>query len=234
MRYWGGKVRIAKKLTEFINSELEPNQTFIDMFCGSCNVISKIDSTRVRIANDLHENLILLHKAVQLGVELPDTITEEQYKDLKQSPSSYLKGFAGFGCSFSGQWFGGYAKDSTNRNYCLNAKNSLLKKHSTLKDVLFTQSSYEVVTTPVGAYIYCDIPYKETTQYSTGAFNHTEFYEWAEAKSRTATVRVSEYSKNVPEGWEVVFSTDSKKDIRNGAGVQEKTTEVLIRKVGSK
>ena len=40
---------------------------------------------------------------------------------------------------------------------------------------------------------------------------------------------VSEYSKNVPEGWEIVWQHESKKSIRNSDGVQEKTIEVLMK-----
>jgi DNA adenine methylase len=234
MMYFGGKARIAKKLAEYINSELEPDQTFVDMFCGSCNVISKIDSTRVRMANDLHEDLILLHQAIQLGAELPSTISEDQYMNLKQSPSSYLKGFAGFGCSFSGKWFGGYARNGRGDNYCKASKNSLLKKHSTMHNVLFTNTSYDNFNVPPGAYIYCDIPYKGTTGYSTGKFNHDEFYEWASKLADIGTLRVSEYVENIPDGWEILWNTTSKKEIRSKGNVRNNTTEVLIRKVGSK
>jgi len=234
MQYFGGKAKIAKELSSFINSELKDNQSFIDMFCGSCNVVSRIDSSRKRVANDLHTDLILLHKAVQDGWLPPSFITESEHKLLRHSDSSALRGFVGFGCSYSGDWFKGYSKNNTERNYALNAKNSLLKKHLNLKDVLFLNQSYHTVIVDSFDYIYCDIPYNNTTQYSTGAFNHDQFYKWVEEKvSAGCVVRISEYSKNIPEGYEVVWSTESRKDIRNKENIQEKTTEVLIKKIGA-
>lgn len=232
MRYFGGKAKIAKPLAEFLNSQLLENQPFVDLFCGSCNVISKIDSKRKRIANDFHEELIELHKVVQNGYpELPDKITEDQYNFIKNSKVTpkYLKGFVGFGLSFSGKWWGGYARDGSNRNYCMNAKNSILKKHKTLGTVEFYSGSYEYCQIPHKALVYCDIPYKNTTKYSTGDFNHEEFYKWAENKRDCGIiVLVSEYKHNVPTGWDIVWEHSSKKDIRNSEGVQEATIEVVM------
>ena len=64
MRYFGGKAKIAKELSVFLQGKILPNQTFVDLFCGSCNVVSKIQA-KERIANDLHKELIALHIAVQ-------------------------------------------------------------------------------------------------------------------------------------------------------------------------
>ena len=80
MQYFGGKAKIAKELSVFLQSKIQPNQTFVDLFCGSCNVVSKIQA-KERIANDLHKELIALHIAVQQGQELPSVVSEEDYKD---------------------------------------------------------------------------------------------------------------------------------------------------------
>ena len=40
--------------------------------------------------------------------------------------------------------------------------------------------------------IYCDIPYKNTTEYSDGGFDHESFYDWAEKQSEP--VIISEYA----------------------------------------
>ena len=230
MRYFGGKAKIAKPLSEFLNSQLSPEQPFVDLFCGSCNVVSKIDSGRVRIANDLHYELIEMHKSIQAGVELPDKISEEEYNAFKNySDVAWVRGFVGFGLSYSGKWWGGYARDGSDRNYCMNAKNSLVKKHKTLSDVAFSDGSYKECVVPEFSLVYCDIPYKGTTKYSTGSFDHSEFYKWAEDMQRSGhTVLVSEYKHNLPEGWDVVWEHSSKKDIRNAAGEQEATIEILM------
>ena len=40
--------------------------------------------------------------------------------------------------------------------------------------------------------IYCDIPYKNTAEYSDGGFDHKSFYDWAE-KQREPVI-ISEYA----------------------------------------
>ncbi|UKI52758.1 MAG: hypothetical protein L6V86_06280 [Treponema sp.] len=40
--------------------------------------------------------------------------------------------------------------------------------------------------------IYCDIPYKNTKEYSNGGFDHESFYDWAETQSEP--VIISEYA----------------------------------------
>lgn len=230
MRYFGGKARVAKPLAGFLNSVLKDGQPFVDLFCGSCNVVSKVGGERLRVANDLHRELVAMHTAVQGGALIPDNISQAEYAEVKETGPDWLSGFVGFGLSFSGKWWGGYARGGEGRNYCLNAKNSILKKHETLKDVLFSQGPYTDCPLPSGALVYCDIPYKGTTGYSTGSFNHEEFYAWAiERVGEGYSVLVSEYEHNVPDGWEVVWRHESKKDIRNKNGVQEGTVEVLMR-----
>ena len=227
MQYFGGKVRIAGAIVEELQKILRPDQTFVDLFCGSCNTVSKI-SAKKRIANDIHKELIALHKAVQNEWIPPDIVSEEDYTKAKTAEDR-LKAFVGFGCSFSGKWFGGYARDGSDRNYAKNAKNSLLKKHKTMQDVLFLNLSYEKVNLPNNSLVYCDIPYKNTTGYSVGSFNHDDFYAWAkEMKEKGQSIVVSEYACNVPLDWQVVFELESKKDIRNKKGIQEKTTEILM------
>lgn len=235
MRYFGGKAKVAKHLAGFLNSYLEDGQPFVDLFCGSCNVISKIGGGRERAANDLHYELICMHKAVQDGTYKPKRITEVEYKHIKDNKSEYapwLVAFVGFGLSFSGKYFGGFARCNRGDDYFSNCVNSTTKKHLTMQDVLFSHGSYDECALPENALIYCDIPYRGTTGYSTGLFSHKEFYAWAAVKQAEGfNVLVSEYEHNVPSGWEVVWRHESKKDIRNKGGVQEKTVEVLMRPV---
>ena len=237
MRYFGGKVRISKPLSEYLNLHLKENQTFVDLFCGSCNVISQIDNDRLRIANDKHYYLIEMWKALQNNWEMPNEISEEEYLYIKNNKDEkpYLTGFVGFGCSFSGKWFGGYCRDNTNRNYCLNAKNSNLKKMLNLQDVLFYNLDYQDVNIPYGSLVYCDIPYKNTTPYckkEVGTFNHEEFYQWVRNNSDKYDIYISEYKENVPNDFEIVWELKSRKDIRNKDNKQCKTIEVLMRYKG--
>ena len=233
MQYFGGKQRISKPLSKFLNSQLKENQTFVDLFCGSCNIISKIDNSRLRIANDKHKYLIAMWKALQKGWEMPNTITKEEYKYIKSNKDENfpLTGFVGFGCSYSGKWFGGYCRDNTNRNYCLNAKNSNLKILNNIQDVIFYNLNYDEVNIPLGSLVYCDPPYKNVTPYcksEVGEFNHDDFYKWVRNNSNKYDIYISEYKQNIPDDFKIVWEYESKKDIRNRNNQQEKTIEVLI------
>ena len=230
MQYFGGKAKIAKELSKELQSRLKEGQAFVDLFCGSCNVVSKIQAP-LRIANDLHKELIALHKAVQEGWIPPSSVSESEYKEIKNSKDcpDYLKAFVGFGCSFAGRYFEGYARGSR-QNYAMGSSNSLIKKHTTMRDVIFTSKNYSEVEIPNNSLIYCDIPYKSSTKkYKYGWFQHEEFYLWAkEMKDKGHTVLVSEYLQNLPEGWIVEWKHESKMGVRNKEGVQESTVEVLM------
>ena len=227
MQYMGGKVRISKYLVPVLQERLKDKDTFVDLFCGSCNIVSAIKAPN-RIANDLHKELIALHKAVQSGWVPPSVVTEEEYKQAKEQ-EDHLKAFIGFGCSFSGKYFGGYARNKRGDNYAKQNSNSLIRKHTTMKDVKFCNYFYADVVLPDNSLVYCDIPYKGTTEYSTTSFLHEEFYFWCkDMKDKGHDIIVSEYLCNVPKGWEVVWKHESKKDMRNKEGEQEGTVEVLM------
>lgn len=234
MQYFGGKARISKSLSEFLSNQLKENQPFVDLFCGSCNIISKIDGNRLRIANDKHYYLIEMWKALQNGFELPDILSEEEYKYIKNNKEKnpYLTGFVGFGCSFAGKWFGGYARNSKGDNYCLRSKKSTMNKLNNLKDVIFYNLNYNEVNIPIHSLVYCDIPYKNTTQYcknEVGEFNHDEFYQWVRDNSDKYDIYISEYKKNVPSDFEIVWEIKSRKAIRDANNNATETIEVLIK-----
>ena len=237
MQYFGGKQKISKPLSQYLNLQLKDNQPFVDLFCGSCNVITKIDDNRLRIANDKHKYLIDMWKALQNGWLPPDNISREEYNLIKENKDDkpYLTGFVGFGCSFAGKWFGGYATNSAGRNYCLAAKRNCIKKMSNLNNVEFYNLNYNKVNIPKKSLVYCDIPYKGTTQYckkEVGEFNHDEFYQWVRNNSNRYDIYISEYKKNVPEDFEIVWEMESKKQIRDAKNRAIKTTEVLIKYKG--
>ena len=198
MHYFGGKQRISKELSNFLNNNLKDGQPFVDLFCGACNIVSKIDSNRLRIANDKHKYLIVMWKSLQQGREIPNSISEEQYKYIRdhKDEDRALTGVVGFGLSYSGKWFGGYCRSKDNRNYCLNAKNSNNKILPYIMDVDFKCYDYKDIDIPVGAMVYCDIPYKGSTQYDrkeVGDFNHDEFYEWVRVNYNKYDIYISEY-----------------------------------------
>lgn len=159
MRYQGGKSRIAKQIASVITnvcSQRESNLTFVSLFCGTCSIESKVTGFERKILNDKHEYLIALLNGVKNGYELPENISLEEYQYLRthQNEDKILSGFVGFGCSFGGKWFGGYARNKTNTNYAAQSKRSLLKDMSTLMDAEFSCKDYRDVELPDGCVVY--------------------------------------------------------------------------------
>lgn len=210
------------------------NQVFVDLFCGSCNVVAEIDNKYHRIANDKHKYLITMWKAMQKGWVPPDTCSEEEYKHIKSNldEDMALSGFIGFACSFGGKWFGGYARrKDAYRNYCIQGKRGNIKLIENMKNVVFENKDYKELDIPYGAIVYCDIPYKEKTQFSVrecGKFYHDEFYEWVEKNKYNFDIYISEYKESVPDGFEIVWEKESRTDLGNINNEKTKTTEVLI------
>ena len=133
MKYIGSKNKYAKEILPIILNERKYNQWYVEPFVGGCNTIDKV--TGNRIGNDTHPYLISLFKAIQKGWAPPTEITEQTYKKVRDNKQKYppeFVGFVGFGCSFSGKWFGGYARGKDNRgsqrNYAAESRRNLLKQ----------------------------------------------------------------------------------------------------------
>lgn len=216
MMYFGGKFRISKQIATLINS-YNPT-TYVEPFCGSCNVAIKIDCEN-KILNDKHPYLIEMWKALQNGWIPPTECSEEMYKYYKENKdiNKPMSGFIGFACSFAGKWFGGYARNKVRRNYCMVGHNSVLKKIPYIKDAKFTCCDFSELNFK-DTLIYCDPPYKNTTPYNKallGKFPDDEFVEWVKQQSKHNIVLVSEYKHNVPDGANILLEINSKTAIRD-------------------
>ena len=228
MQYLGGKSKIAKVLVPYLEKQRDKEQVFIEPFVGGANIVSKMGG--VRYAYDFNEYLMEMYKGVQGGYELPTIITEEQYKYIKSNKDEdkVLTGFVGFGCSFAGKWFGGYARNAQNKNYCLTSKNSLLKKMSTMNNFIFELKNY-LDLYPISALIYCDPPYKNTTQYNISKnFDYEKFWAKIREWSKDNIVLVSELI--APDDFEVVWQQEVSRSL-NASG-KTKAIEKLFRYKG--
>lgn len=249
MQYLGGKNKIKKYIAEIINNEIfrrkvkdsETNcgnnqqlyggggTTFVSLFCGSCVIESLINADK-KILNDKHEYLIAMYKALQNGYELPENLTKEEYYNIKANKDNdkALAGFVGFGCSFGGKWFGGYAKNSTNTNYCKQSKTSVLKTMQGLNNATFICSDYKDVEIPANAIIYADPPYMNTTQYSNSKnFDCNEFWDYMRQLSKDHIVFISE--ENAPEDFKCVWSKEVKRVLDvNKTNIQSKTEKLFV------
>jgi DNA adenine methylase len=221
MHYFGGKQRIAKPIAAILNKNITSD--YYEPFVGSANVTQFI-TAKTRFASDKHPELIAMWQELQNGWIPPDEVSEVEYGHVRQSlQPKHLAGFIGFGCSYSGKWFGGYCRDSTGRNYAKNAKNSVLKKLNNLKDVKFDCCNFSDVS-PANSVVYCDPPYQNTTEYSV-VFSSDEFWAWARQQSENNLVFISEYS--APNDFIAVWEKVVKLDIRSKGGVKDQRIEKL-------
>lgn len=168
-------------------------------------------------------------QSVQAGYELPESITLEQYQYIREhkDDDKALAGFVGFGCSFGGKWFGGYARNATGTNYALQSKRSLLKDMATLHDAEFICNDYRKVCIPPGAVIYADPPYNNTTGYSGDHFDSEQFWVAMRLLADTVhTVFISE--QEAPPDFECIWEQSFTRTLDRNKSNQFKVTEKLF------
>lgn len=224
MQYFGGKYKIANDIVNILNQYRKQNQLFVEPFVGAANIVSRMSGERH--AYDLHKELINMYKALQNGWIPPTSLTNEEYIEIRQNGSDELKAFAGFGCSFSGKYFGGYAKNKRGDNFAMNTHNSLLRKISTMKDVKFENKSYLDISY-TDALIYCDPPYVNTTKYKIGDFDTEKFWQWCRDMSNKGnTLIISEYI--APDDFKCIWQKEVKTEIRTKENGREDRIEKLF------
>ena len=200
MRYQGGKSRIAVPISGIINQfavNRGGTRPFISLFCGSCSIESKVRGFSRVICADKHAYLIAMFQGVQNGYTLPDNVSETEYHYIcsHKEENPVLAGFVGFGCSFGGKWFNGYARSNDRTNYAMQSKRSLLKDMQTLMTAEFICSDYRHTPIPINAVVYADPPYNGTTGYCNEKFDSEEFWRYMRLMAQTGhTVLISEQS----------------------------------------
>ena len=231
MQYMGGKSRISKQIAEILNSDIDKDTPFVSLFCGSCAIESKVQAD-VKILNDKHQYLIAMWQALQNGWMPPDVVTKEEYYRVKANmdENPALTGFVGFGCSFGGKWWGGYAKDKRGDDYCGQAKRGLLKDLVGIQSATFTCLDYHDVEIPDGAVVYCDPPYANTTGYTVGQFDTNEFWEYMRQLSKRCDVYISEES--APDDFECIWSKEKVRTLEKSDNVGRVKVEKLFKYKG--
>lgn len=96
MKYMGSKAKIAEFIVPIIQSHIavSGSRTYIEPFCGGCNVIDKVQAKN-RIAADKNEYLIELFKHLQVGGGLPFEITKEEYDRVKENTDNFPPWYVG-------------------------------------------------------------------------------------------------------------------------------------------
>lgn len=218
---------MAKALSEFIRQYRQPGQCYVEPFVGAASVLLRMDG--MRLASDRNKYIVALLCAVRDGWVPPDTISEEQYDHIKANKAEYpdyLVGFVGFGCSFGGGFFRGYARASKCEDFCGQAKESLLKAAPLLRGVDIVNCDYDALRIPPKSMIYCDPPYADTKRYSHETFDSDRFFAWCRAMFKKGhTVFVSEY--DAP--FDCVFEKPRTSTMRSGEGMSVAERLYLVR-----
>ena len=224
MKYLGSKRRIADDILPLMLSKMSDEMCFVDAFCGGCSIIEKVPSKYRRIANDNNKYLIEMWKKLsENGIEeFPTKIDKDFYADVRKSYredngkySDSMIGWVGFMASFNGRFFdGGYSghnvkvTNGKSRDYIRENIDNITKQIENIKGVEFVHGDYFDVVIPDNSLIYCDIPYKDTKQYSTSLhFDYEMFYEWCrKMKNNGHLIFVSEY--DMPDDFKCIWQKE--------------------------
>lgn len=220
MQYLGGKTRLAKPIAEVIVSMAEGRATYVEPFMGGCSVLAAVAPKFGRVIGaDAMPDLVMMWQAAQNGWVPPTTVTEDEYQAVRRAEPSALRGFIGFGCSFGGKWFGGYAR-SENRNHTAESSRLVHRRAVKLQGVEIRLSDYRALSDVIGpdTAVYADPPYANTTGYTaTGAFDSEEFWRTMDAwVDLGARVLVSEFQ--APNHWHEVWSVDRARHVDAASG----------------
>ena len=100
-----------------------------------------------------------------------------------------------------------------------------LQSLQSLESLEVYAGDYRDVEIPADSVVYCDIPYRGTSEYIAGAFDHDAFYEWA--LSRPLIVFISEYV--MPDEFACVWECKHR-SILSGAANNAVTEKLFVNK----
>ena len=208
MKYMGSKNRIAREILPIMLAERRPGQCWFEPFVGGGNMIDKVNS--IRIGSDINPFVIDALKAIRdCASDLPKSnaeFTEDDYRMLRKDDNYKYKGYAGFSFSYAGKWLGGWSRGRGKygeRDYVSESYRNAAKQSKFLNGVELVLGDYLEVDIPPKSVIYCDPPYKGTTNYKH-VFSHEVFWQWCRDKALDGhNVFVSEYL--APIDFKVLF-----------------------------
>jgi DNA adenine methylase len=226
--YLGGKGRLGPTIAKVILKATSERGVYFEPFLGGGSAFKHIAPHFGSVhVGDVHEDLVLMWRAAAEGWTPPSVVSELEYQKIRREPASALRGFIGFGCSFGGKWWGGYARSRCNGDdyYARHAYNSvneiarLLPPHveGTLRHRSFEDWTPFITTSAV---VYADPPYARTTGYKA-KFDSSVFWSvmrnWSDMGAR---VFVSEYE--APAGWSSIWSKEQRRKVSGGTGEMTK------------
>lgn len=240
MVYMGSKSKYTQYIVPILQKTIDDRGAtlYVEPFVGGANVIDKIKCDR-RIGFNRSDTLIAL--LCQARDDFSKVLADGN-RELWDKGKAYVKdgimpedmsladiGAMEFFASFSTRGFpGGYASNTSNRNYFLERKLNLEKQAPHLKGIEFCCANYYNLPSMSGAVIYCDPPYADTKQYGYATqekMDYERFWNWVRELSKDNYVFVSE--QRAPDDFEIIWEQDAKRT--NGSDNNFKAVERLYR-----
>lgn len=226
MRYVGGKARIARHIVGAILADTDARGVWFEPFVGGGNVLEHAAPHFGRCyAADAHPDLIMMWEHVTAGGMVPQSVSREEYAALRRAEPSWLRGFAGFGASFGGKWFGGWADISSPRigsARTVSRQAGVFGRHG----ARFRCARFGTIDPPIGSVVYCDPPYAGATGYAVGGFDRTVFFNTLTSWAGCRDIYVSEYA--LPAG---VFAKEIWSGARRASLKATDNTEVRVERL---
>ena len=231
MVYMGSKNRIAKHILPIMLNVAHKHgiEKWVEPFVGGGNMIDKVPKSFKRIGVDVNPHVINALIAVRDYVDvLPDSLTEDEYKQLKGSEPEPIKSWLRFIASFGAKLDNGYArrKGSDETTYVGYGKRNAQKQSPKLQGVEFDIGNYDICTLFIDCLIYCDPPYQGTTSYKTDSFDHNKFWMWCEKMADNNIVFISEY--NAPDSFNCVWEGELQTNFASQRSQANKAVEKLF------
>lgn len=237
MTYLGGKARCAEEIARIINAQPhDPRAAFVSPFCGSGAVESLVKGFNKKRLSNFNRYTVAMLKEAAAGRIYPDEVPESEYERLKSEVRSgmcgdvALAGFVGFGCTFGGAFYAGYARDpSGRRKYAAAASRSMKKTGELLRGAEIFRSDYRTARIGYWDVVYCDPPYKGTSGFRcTPPFDSEAFWTWARITSLSNLVFISE--TEAPEDFACVWEKEIRAHAFSGDRNKMRTEKLFIYK----
>jgi site-specific DNA-adenine methylase len=224
MQYRGGKARIAKRIIETLDKKYEYTR-WVEPFAGMAS-LSRYTKAQDIYLNDLDINIYTFLKELheQGWEDLPDFVSEDEFKAAVNLDPSLLKTFIKIGCSFGGGWNNGYARSKPRYgkacSYARNSKNACARLYEAWgdKNLTLSNKNYSELSYRKTDLICCDPPYKNTSGFKVGKFDSEAFFNWMRLMYKDGyQIVCSEYSENLPDDATVIWERNFKQSVGNNA-----------------
>lgn len=219
--YHGGKqktgFRIAEAITQVCNDYDFTPLHYCEPFCGMLGVYRHIPSilgTSTQYhAGDTNKSVIMMWEQSKIGwVPTKEGIELHEYDQLKRSPDSAQRGFAGHQFAFGGQFFNSHKSRCNGREFDIvreyeTAQKRVKEISNQLQNVQFHHGSYDRFSNLTNALIYCDPPYAKTSCNYMAAFHYPSFLSWCSMmEDKGNVVCISGY--NIPDGYHIIWTKE--------------------------